>query len=164
MALNVRAIGFLAVTFRCVVAWYYVVMLFEQYPWEVQPSPQHSHHLPIQSFYINKSPVTNSQYDSFLQSTQYSSRVMTNFLRHWRNGTVPPHYGNKPVVWVDVLDAQAYCLWLGGRLPNEVTLRDCVNVTILLPVCSGSGNTQPSPTPASRIRGAIGLVQSARRP
>ena len=126
-----------------------------QYPWESQPSPRHSHRLPIRSFYINKSPITNAQFDSFVRSTHYSPRLTANFLRHWRNGAVPSGYANKPVVWVDVLDAQTYCQSRGGRLPNEVcAIVLVVVVVVIVIVIVTSDNNQQPPRSGVAVRGA----------
>ncbi len=44
-----------------------------------------------------------------------------NFLRDWNSSAPapPPGWENKPVTWVDLLDARAYCAAAGKRLPHD---------------------------------------------
>jgi iron(II)-dependent oxidoreductase len=64
-------------------------------------------------------PVTNAQYAEFLKKTAYQPREGKNFLKHWRDGQIPPGLGGHPVVYVDLEDARAYARWAGKRLPTE---------------------------------------------
>ena len=73
----------------------------------------------MQSFYIDRTPVTNAEYKRFLDQSQYQPPVTRNFLRDWRNGAPQPGWERKPVTWVSVDDAAAYCAFKGARLPNE---------------------------------------------
>ena len=95
-----------------------------QYPWESEPSYTHSYLMTINSFYIDKTEVTNSQYQAFMDATGYRPTDLHNFLLDWNwSNPLRPHYQtgweNKPVTWVSVQDAQAYATWAGHRLPNE---------------------------------------------
>jgi gamma-glutamyl hercynylcysteine S-oxide synthase len=90
-----------------------------QYPWEDAPRRFHDHLMQIDSFWIDKYPVTNAQFKKFLAATQYHPKDDLNFLRDWRNGTYPAGWDNKPVTWVSLEDARAYASWAGKRLPHE---------------------------------------------
>jgi gamma-glutamyl hercynylcysteine S-oxide synthase len=95
-----------------------------QYPWESQPRYTHSHQMTIKTFYLDKTEVTNLQYQVFMDATGYRPADMHNFLKDW-SWSIPahPHYkegwDNKPVTWVSAEDARAYVSWAGRRLPNE---------------------------------------------
>lgn len=90
-----------------------------QYPWENSPRRSHEHFMHIDSFDIDKYPVTNQEFKLFLDATHYRPKDDLNFLKNWRNGTFPPGWGNKPVTWVSLDDARAYAAWAGKRLPRE---------------------------------------------
>ena len=90
-----------------------------QYPWEDSPRRYHEHRMQIDSFYMDKYPVTNAEYKKFLDATHYHPADDYDFLKDWKNGTYPNGWGNKPVTWVSLEDAQAYAKWAGKRLPNE---------------------------------------------
>jgi len=90
-----------------------------QYPWEDSPRRFHQHALHIESFYIDKYPVTNHQFKMFLESSHYHPKDDLNFLRDWKDGTYPQGWDNKPVTWVSQDDARAYASWAGKRLPHE---------------------------------------------
>jgi formylglycine-generating enzyme required for sulfatase activity len=90
-----------------------------QYAWEDAPRRYHLHKMHIRSFYIDKYPVTNAEFKKFLDATHYHPNDDHNFLRDWKNGSYPDGWGNKPVTWVSLEDARAYCAWAGKRLPHE---------------------------------------------
>jgi formylglycine-generating enzyme required for sulfatase activity len=90
-----------------------------QYPWETSPRRHHLHTLQIKSFYIDKYPVTNTQFKKFLDASRYRPADDHNFLRHWRNGTYLEGWDKKPVIWISLEDARAYARWTGKRLPHE---------------------------------------------
>ena len=90
-----------------------------QYPWEPDARRFHEHRMTIHSFYIDKYPVTNAQFKSFLDASRYRPRDDQNFLRDWKDGTFPEGWANKPVTWVSQQDARAYAAWAGKRLPRE---------------------------------------------
>jgi len=72
----------------------------------------------LDPFAIDRFPVTNRQYQVFLQATGYTPDDPRSFLRHWRRGP-PKAQLDHPVVFVDHRDATAYAAWLGMRLPTE---------------------------------------------
>jgi formylglycine-generating enzyme required for sulfatase activity len=90
-----------------------------QYPWEDSPRRQHRHRMAIPAFYMDRCPVTNEQFKSFLAATHYQPRDAHNFLRDWKNGSYPEGWGNRPVTWVSLADAREYAKWGGKRLPRE---------------------------------------------
>lgn len=90
-----------------------------QYPWEDSPRRYHDHPMHINSFWIDKYPVTNAQFKKFLEATHYHPQDDLNFLRDWSNGNYPAGWDNKPVTWVSIEDARAYAAWAGKRLPHE---------------------------------------------
>lgn len=73
----------------------------------------------IPHFAIDKFPVTNKQFQEFLQSSGYRPVENLNFLKHWIDGRIPAEKENHPVVFVDINDARAYAVWSGKRLPTE---------------------------------------------
>jgi gamma-glutamyl hercynylcysteine S-oxide synthase len=90
-----------------------------EYPWEQSPRRFHEHRMEVQSFYIDKYPVTNAQFKTFLDSSHYHPKDDLNFLRDWKDGSYRTGWDNKPVTWVSQEDARAYASWAGKRLPHE---------------------------------------------
>jgi len=73
----------------------------------------------MNSFFIDKFPVTNGQFRKFLSSTGYQPADTINFLKNWSHGTYPVGQEQFPVVYVSYEDARAYAGWAGKRLPTE---------------------------------------------
>jgi iron(II)-dependent oxidoreductase len=90
-----------------------------QYPWEDSARRYHEHHMHIDSFWIDKYPVTNAEFKKFLDATHYSPGDAHNFLKDWQNGSYPDGWADKPVTWVSIEDARVYAKWAGKRLPHE---------------------------------------------
>lgn len=90
-----------------------------QYPWESHPQRAHSREMAVKSFYIDRYPVTNSQFQKFLQASRYKPEDMHNFLNYWVNGNYPAGTGQNPVTWVSIEDARMYAQWAKKRLPHE---------------------------------------------
>ena len=90
-----------------------------QYPWEPSPRRYHTQRLHIRPFWIDKYPVTNAEFKSFLDATHYRPADDHNFLKDWKNGMYPAGWERKPVTWVSQEDARAYARWAGKRLPHE---------------------------------------------
>jgi hypothetical protein len=90
-----------------------------QYPWESDARRFHEHRIAMRAYYIDKYPVTNSQFKKFMDGSHYQPKDAESFLRDWKNGTFPDGWGNKPVTWISLDDARAYAQWAGKRLPSE---------------------------------------------
>ena len=95
-----------------------------QYPWETQPGRDHSHVVTIKPFYLDRTEVTNAQYQQFMDATGYRPSDSHNFLKDWdwSRRQHPRHlagWADRPVTWVSPEDARAYATWAGKRLPND---------------------------------------------
>lgn len=90
-----------------------------EYPWENSPRREHAHSIQVKPFYMDKYPVTNTEFKKFLEATHYHPRDDHNFLHDWKTGTYLAGWENKPVTWVSLEDARAYARWAGKRLPHE---------------------------------------------
>ncbi len=90
-----------------------------QYPWEDSPRRGHARKMQIKGFYMDKYPVTNAEFLSFMESSSYKPADDHNFLRDWENGRPRGGWENKPVTWVSLEDARAYAQWARKRLPHE---------------------------------------------
>jgi formylglycine-generating enzyme required for sulfatase activity len=90
-----------------------------QYPWEDSARRFHEHPMHMKPFWIDKYPVTNTQFKKFVDGTRYHPQDEMNFLRDWKDGSFPAGWDNKPVTWVSLEDARAYAAWAGKRLPHE---------------------------------------------
>ncbi len=74
----------------------------------------------IQSFFMDKDPVTNQEFYRFVREANYWPQDPVNYLKHWRKGKPLRAERNKPVIYVSYEDAQAYSRWAGKRLPTEL--------------------------------------------
>lgn len=75
--------------------------------------------LQITGFFMDVFPVTNAQFQEFLEASGYKPKDAQRFLAHWVDGKIPIGQENFPVVNVSYEDAQAYAVWAGKRLPTE---------------------------------------------
>jgi len=90
-----------------------------QYPWEDAPRRAHRRRIALARYFIDCTPVTNAQFQRFVDASGYRPADVHNFLRHWRDGAPPAGADNQPVTWVSLEDARAYARWAGKRLPRE---------------------------------------------
>lgn len=90
-----------------------------QYPWESVARREHLHRMAVPSFHIDRHPVTNEDFARFLQASGHRPADAHNFLAHWSSGRPVPTDLRRPVTWVGLEDARAYCRWAGKRLPHE---------------------------------------------
>ncbi|KRB05112.1 sulfatase-modifying factor protein [Lysobacter sp. Root690] len=90
-----------------------------QYPWEDSARRNHRKRMAMQRFFIDRTPVTNAQYQRFVQASGYAPRDAHNYLRDWVDGAPRPGWENRPVTWIAIEDARAYAHWAGKRLPRE---------------------------------------------
>jgi formylglycine-generating enzyme required for sulfatase activity len=73
----------------------------------------------VDSFLIDKYPVTNAQYYEFLQSSGYRTADTTRYLRHWEMDIYKQGQERYPVVYLSYEDMKAYAKWAGKRLPTQ---------------------------------------------
>lgn len=82
----------------------------------VHETPQHTIRLP--EYRIGKYPVTNAQYEEFIQEVH---RPVAPALG-WDGQNVPPGIERLPVAGVTWYDAMAYCQWLSKKTEREYSL------------------------------------------
>jgi gamma-glutamyl hercynylcysteine S-oxide synthase len=73
----------------------------------------------VDSFLIDRYPVTNAQYFEFVSATGYFPSDSSRYLRNWESGTFRQGQDRYPVVYVSLEDMKAYAKWAGKRLPTE---------------------------------------------
>lgn len=73
----------------------------------------------VHEFYMDRFPVTNSDYKKFIEDSHYQPKNKVNYLKNWVNGEIPSGQENFPVVYISYEDAKAYSGWAGKRLPTE---------------------------------------------
>lgn len=83
------------------------------------PNVNQSINIEVDSFLIDRYPVTNAQFYEFLVNSGYVPSDTANFLKHWSNGIYRTGQEKYPVVYVSYEDMQAYAKWAGKRLPTE---------------------------------------------
>lgn len=71
-----------------------------------------AHRVHLDAFYIDQHELTTARYGRFLKAT---GRKQPD---HWNEVNMAAH-GDRPVIGVDWQDADAYCRWVGKRLPTE---------------------------------------------
>jgi formylglycine-generating enzyme required for sulfatase activity len=87
--------------------------------YDAQDNELPPHPVRVPEFHIAKYPVTNIQYQAFVQSNRHRAP------HHWEKGRIPWGKSNHPVVSVSWQDALAFCAWLAQesgqpfRLPTE---------------------------------------------
>ncbi|MHC4404510.1 MAG: formylglycine-generating enzyme family protein [Planctomycetota bacterium] len=69
--------------------------------------------------HVDPKPVTNGQFEAFLEADGYTPQCPDRFLEHWGGKDCPAALRDRPVVFVDLDDARAYAAWAGKRLPTE---------------------------------------------
>jgi formylglycine-generating enzyme required for sulfatase activity len=77
---------------------------------DIDEQPVHTVYL--DAFYIDKTEVTNAQYQACVEARACDTPKDTTYY-------VKANYAQHPVVWVDWYQAKAYCKWAGKRLPTE---------------------------------------------
>lgn len=78
----------------------------------------------IDSFYISRFPITNTQYQAFIADGGYDDELWREDLSGWRTepGTSVWAQGNRPRSFVNWYESIAYCRWLSYKLGFHVTL------------------------------------------
>ena len=95
-----------------------------RYPWEPVPQRFHVQWMNLKPYFIDKNPVTQAQWATYLKTGGGKVPADTwHYLWDWDwTGSLPiPRPGNesKPVVYIGLDEARAYCASLGKRLPRE---------------------------------------------
>ena len=79
------------------------------------------HEVFLDSFLIDQFEVTNGRYLEFVKRTGHRApQNPTNPTRNlWQGDSITESLADRPVINVDWFDADAYCKWVGKRLPTE---------------------------------------------
>ena len=90
-----------------------------------------AHSVYVDAFYIDKYPVTNSQYKEFIDANSQWRNLGwfdyhhifklrdSDYLLNWFKGNYPAGKADHPVNWISWHAAMAYANWIGKRLPTE---------------------------------------------
>jgi formylglycine-generating enzyme required for sulfatase activity len=83
-----------------------------------------AHEIDLPVYYIARYPVTQAEYAAFVAATGRAvpyrdDEYSLPYAWDQQTRTHPAGKADHPVVLVSWYDAQAYCEWLGGRLPTE---------------------------------------------
>ena len=113
------------------------------------PKDNQNKTLEFSPFYMDKYPVTNIQFRSFIEATRYQPKDTANFLKHWVGRHIPANQENYPVIYISYEDAVAYAKWAGKRLPTETEWQYAAQTS--------AGNEWPwkQRTPVKRVDQAI---------
>jgi rhamnose transport system permease protein len=86
---------------------------------DTDPNEAPAHVVDLPTFYIDKFEVTNADFAMFVEATGYQTEAeQRGDKKTWRNYDTEGKE-NHPVVKVTFADAQAFCAWMGKRLPTE---------------------------------------------
>jgi gamma-glutamyl hercynylcysteine S-oxide synthase len=114
------------------------------------PSRARAEALRLEAYYLDRNPVTNRQYQMFVEHGGYEEQsiwdcqiwpVVGDFTdrtgragpRHWRDGRCQPGLENHPVVGVNWYEASAYARWCGKRLPSDAEWVKAASWPVALP-------------------------------
>lgn len=71
----------------------------------------------LDAYYIGRYEVTCAEYKAFLDATGYRG-----VPRYWKNGAFPAGKANHPVLFVSLVDAEAYCAWLSKKTGRKIVI------------------------------------------
>lgn len=92
------------------------------------PAAPSERELPVAAFFLDKKPVSNEKFSSFVRAQPAWNRARISrlfadegYLAHWQahDELGPSVRAGSPVTHVSWFAAKAYCASLGGRLPTE---------------------------------------------
>ncbi len=101
------------------------------------PNEKPVHTVYVDAFYMDRFPVTNAQYKSFVEANPQWSKSQKwyelkkiapsilskyhdgDYLKDWDSNNFPIGKGNHPVTYVSWYAAMAYAQWVDKRLPTE---------------------------------------------
>jgi formylglycine-generating enzyme required for sulfatase activity len=87
---------------------------------EFIPYPEFSgKEIVVDSFLIDRYPVTNELYFDFILATGYRPADTSGYLSHWINGIYRQGQDKYPIVNISLEDMNAYARWAGKRLPTQ---------------------------------------------
>ncbi len=84
------------------------------------PSNLDSNEIQMSSYWMDTYPVTNAEFYSFIQKSNYQPTDSVNYLKHWEKGRPRPNDEKKPVIYISYEDAAAYANWHHKVLPTEI--------------------------------------------
>ncbi len=88
-------------------------------PGGIFSSGQNQESVDVATFKIQRTEVTNGEYEGFLAKCETGSTCGPRELpNYWDDDAYLDSHRNNPVVFVSWGDANAYCKWAGGRLPT----------------------------------------------
>ena len=131
------------------------------------------HTVYLDGFYIDQYEVTNAQFQAFVLATGYQTTAESKgrsyiYTTEWEEvagarWNAPQGPGsdltglmNHPVVHVSWLDAEAYCEWVGLRLPNEAEWEKAARGT--------DGRTYPWGEGLDRSKANYGMIEGCCGP
>jgi formylglycine-generating enzyme required for sulfatase activity len=82
-------------------------------------SPSEPKSVSIPELWMDRYPVTNREFATFVAETGYAPEHPDRFLAHFAGEEPPEGREDHPVVFVSYHDAEAYAAWAGKRLPTE---------------------------------------------
>ncbi len=88
-----------------------------------EPDEQPPTRIELDSFAIDRYPVSNNQYQQFLQAQRVAGPVLKlpwAEKYNWKGSAYPEGRGDQPTILITRDEAEAYCRWRGAmRLPSE---------------------------------------------
>ena len=74
-------------------------------------------------FQMARHPVTNAQWQRFVDATDYWPQERTGlgtYLKHWNKDRTPPEkLAQHPVTWISFIDALHFIAWADAQIPSE---------------------------------------------